>query len=163
MFILPQSAPPAAGGGAWSIAGSWDWSTNVANVDFKNLGGYSDLMVIVRNVTKSSAGILCTRASVDNGASFYSSSGDYVGISSSGVEANDTVWTAIHGTNTTGPSTGISSHPAAGLNGIPKWGQSALLGNNLLFVASTLPVNALRIFNLAGGNLTGGSIRVMGR
>lgn len=151
--------PSAGGGGPWTQVASTTIGAAVAQVDVTNLGGYSDLMVIGRALTASSAGFRIVQASVNNGSTFYSASGDYRGISSTGVESNTSDWGG-NGASLTG-ATSFVLHILHNITGSIKTG--FVQGNPpILFVASTNVVDALRIKNTAG-NLTGGTITVLGR
>lgn len=155
------------GGGAWTMVNqsgapitsgnTWAFSSNVTNVDVINLDSYNDVMVIVRNVTTNVSDHRLIRVSVDNGSSFYSSSGDYVEMAIGGLETNVTAL-LLH--NTAGTN-------ARGFYGIiygiqlpgPRYGDST--NGQRLFVASTLPINAIRLTTPAGTtNLTGGTMNV---
>ena len=99
---------------------------------------------------------------MDNGASFYSASGDYISLAASGVETATTAW-AFHTTSTNAARTIAGYFPGAGVEGGVKMGLGTMGGNDSrLFVASSSPVNALRISG-AGANLTAGSIYVFAR
>lgn len=166
MIILPQMAPPAAGGSAaWSLAGTWDFSTGVAQVDFTNLGSYNELLIMARNISDGTTGTRQVLCSVDNGSTFFNSSGDYILISNAGAESNQAS-IGIHDTNSTAARSGSVHIHASGLNGVQKLCralQRSAGNSDYLFVGSTSPINAIRINNSGGGNLTAGSIRVLGR
>lgn len=146
--------------GAATTSATWTFSTNVANVDVVGLGSYRDIMVIARGLTASSSGNRSIVVSVDNGSTFYTASGDYVAVSEAGAEANaaallihDTASTAAR--SLTGYIFGINA------TGGPKLGVGPGTGNNRqrLFVASTSPINAIRLIPGAG-NITAGSLYV---
>jgi hypothetical protein len=157
----------AAVGG--SSPGAWDYAGSaVANVDFTNLDGFNELMVILRGLTASASGFRVLQASTDNGATFRSTSGDYVLLNAQGTESN-TTGVAVQSNPLSTAVTGIIHIPNAGLAGVPKemTPLNALGGTgtfNALFVQSTNPINALRVVSVGStGNLNGGSIRVLGR
>lgn len=154
-----------AANAAWTEVGSWDYSGDVATVDFTGLAGYNEFLVALRNVTLSIAGIRQLRVSVNNGSSYFAASGDYVEITSGGVE---TAKTAIdfHTSTATAARSGAVAIPQANLTCLIKPILSPNGSDNRelqFFVGSTSPINALRILPSAGGNLTGGSIRVYAR
>lgn len=74
------STAGGGGGGAWALVGSYDFGTQpaTATVDFTGLSSYNELLAIFSGVgaSASTAGRL-VRLSTDNGATFYSTSGDY--------------------------------------------------------------------------------------
>lgn len=147
----------------WKLAGSWTWSTNVAQVDFTGLAGYNELLVLARGLTASASGFRSLLCSVDNGSTFPTANGDYQIISSTGVESAQ-VGIALHGTASASARSGSILIPNSGLNGVPKLAIGNSLGQTQLFTQSTLPINALRINSITStGNLTAGSIYVMGR
>lgn len=162
----------ASGGGSapWVLvdqtgvatAGSttWTFSTNVAQVDVTGLSGYNELLIFVRNVTTSVSGNRAILASVDNGSTFFTTSGDYVGVSTLGVESNNTIW-AAHGTASTAARS-LLVH-VTNLKGVIKNAFSMIGGNSLMFVGSSSDVNAIRLNNVGGGNLTGGALYVFAR
>ncbi|KQU77709.1 hypothetical protein ASD12_18080 [Mesorhizobium sp. Root102] len=163
MLQLLQSAPPAAGGSAaWSLANSWTYSADVANVDFTNLGSYNELMLLVRNITVSVSGVRVLYVSTDNGANYRNTSGDYVNLVANNIEAN-TTGVGFGTSNSALARSGIIKIPQSGLNGVPKIIENQTLGLGSVFVQSTSPINAVRITNNTGGNLTGGTIHVFGR
>lgn len=153
--------------GGWALAGAgqtatgvWDFAVDgaKANVDFTGLAGATEIMVVVRNVTKASSGITAMRVSVDNGSTFYSASGDYVIISAAGVESNQDFMIGFHGTATTAARSGICLVPAAAV-AAPRPALSFLnTADTRLFVASNSAINAVRVLGAAGGNLTGGKV-----
>ena len=153
------------GGVAWTLAGTWTWSTNVPNVDFTGLAGANEILVIAGimpagGLTTSASALRQVVLSVDNGASFFTTSGDYRAFNSNGtLTATDAA--ADH----TGAVTAARSVFCHVLNASVS-GQQKLCytGNgNRYFTANTDPVNAVRVKISAAGNITGGDIRVYTR
>lgn len=149
-------------GNDWKLAGSWTFSINVTEVDFTGLAGYNELMVIARGITVASSGQRQLLVSTDNGSTYRSTSGDYITTTTAGVESNAGS-AAFHITASALARSGILRIPQAGLSGVPKSIENPVSAAPILFIQSTLPINALRINNSAAGNLTAGSIYVMGR
>jgi hypothetical protein len=151
----------ASGGGSWALHDTWTFSTNVTEVDFTGLTG-SEVMIVVRNLTLSVSTVVGMRCSVNNGSSYYSASGDYVSVLENGTEGNTAAVALAWTTNATGARSGMMTLAPINVNGALKVGESANQGTATqrirYFVASTSPVNAVRIFPSAGGNITGGSI-----
>lgn len=157
------SAPPASGGGgsaAWSLAGTWDWSSNVVNVDITDLGTYNELLLVCLNLTASSVSNRAVYFSTDNGTSFHSTSGDYTSWASTGVTSSRAA--AAFTTGAGGSAAlSISVHIFNNQEAIKYYRNSGDF-TEAIFDASADPINALRI-QVASGNLTGGKIRVYGR
>lgn len=159
--------PPAGGGGTWALAGAgqtatgvWDQTVdgNKATVDFTGLSG-SDVMIIARSVTKSVAGVLVLQVSVDNGSTYYSTSGNYILTSTTGAESNQTHFGQIVPGSSTAARTGSIIIPGFGLSGIPKVSDQIVANNGAhFFVASTSPIDAVRVISTGGGTLNGGQI-----
>ena len=145
----------------WVLVDSWTHSGDVANVDFADLGGYSEIMVVTRQITKSVSGLTSLRVSVDNGSNFFATSGNYVFWQDAGSEGSLT-GASLHGTQTTAARSGIAVLRGFNVNGVPKEIRPTSRALTILFVASTSPLNAIRIYGDGGGNLTGGSIYVLG-
>jgi hypothetical protein len=163
------AGPPGASGSAWTLidqtgapaAGpnSWNFSVAVPNVDFINLAPYEELMVYLRSVTASLAGNRAMLGSIDNGANFLSGPADYSSLVLAGTGTNISQWLA-HSTPTTA-ARNLVGH-VKNLKGAEK-AVFGLEGQVRLLVGSTANVNAIRFFNLLGGNFTGGSISVYAR
>jgi hypothetical protein len=163
------SVAPGAGGSAWALAGSGQTATGVydfavdgakANIDFTGLGSYNELLIIARGLVGSS-GVRQLRVSTDNGVSFYSTSGDYVFIDVTGIEASTTVL-AAHSTNSLGPRSMIA-HIINTKGAAKHCVTNTASGQQSLFVASASDINAVRVFNSAAGNFTAGTVRVYAR
>lgn len=166
-----QGRLTAAASGGWSLVNqagavitsgaTWTYSGDVANVDVVGLAGYSELLIIARDVTASLTGVRIVRASTDNGASFYATNGNYRYISPAGIETDSSVLAShdtnsalvrslyAHVVNTKGPVKACTSSATA-------------TGINRIFVASADAINAIRFANTAG-NLTGGTLFVYAR
>lgn len=157
----PEWDTPAGGGSSWTLAGSWTYSSAVANVDFTGLGGYTEYLLIARNITKSVSGRLGAAVSVDGGASYYTASGDYQAILNTGVASNTTQF-RFHETGATAARSGIVQI-FDNVAGVPPANISPD-GNRILFVASSSKINAIRVNNMdAVGNLTGGNLWCLAR
>lgn len=148
-------------GAAIAASGStWTWSTNVAQVDVIGLARFNQLLIIARGVSASSSGVKLVRVSVDNGSTFYSSSGDYVSVDQNGVETATTAF-AGHSTNTTSARSIVMNLPNTRGAAKACFVDTASTTRQL-FVASTSDINAIRFLN-AAGNLAAGSLYVMAR
>lgn len=146
---------------------SWTYSSNVPYVDFTNLGRFSDLMLVARNITLSASDQRMVRCSVDNGANFYAANGDYTAVASDGVEsATGFSGFAIHSTASAAARSGSFRMLGVNLNTPAKVGERLTRYDQpqLFFTGSSLPVNALRFLPQSGSaNITGGTIALFGR
>jgi hypothetical protein len=149
----------AGGSAAWTTIASGSTGT-VANIDFTNLGGYSDFLFLCRSVTASVSNVRTIHASVDNGATFFSTSGNYVQLNTNGTE---TATTAL-GFHTTASTAARSTSVliSGNIAGNPRWALSPGAAY-VMFVASNSVINALRFSNNLSGNLTGGTYVLYGR
>ena len=166
---LTAAANGSGGGSAWSLAGTGQTATGIydaavdgakANVDFVGLGSYNELLVILRGLTSVINGVRVLRVSVDNGATFYATSGDYVTISPAGVETNTTGYAYSTSTNL---ARSFVVH-IRNMKGKVKSGVvNNSASNDTLFIASASDINAIRVSGSAGGNIGGGTIYVYAR
>lgn len=156
--------------GTWALCGSGQTAVGVydqavdgtkATVDFTGFANFNELLIIARGLTGSASGVRVIQASVDNGSTWFTSSGDYVSVDSSGVAANTTAIVPhstasasarsfiCHIHNTKGPAKAVINYNATYVQ--------------TLFVASSSDLNALRFLLNVAGNITGGTIRIYGR
>jgi hypothetical protein len=152
----------------WSLAGSWTYSVNVANVDITGLAGARDILIIGRGIVLAVSGTPIIRVSTNNGSTFFSTSGNYVAVSSVGVESNS-AGIALNDSNGTTASSGAVLIQAANVLGAPRpltnlgspTASSAILR---LFVGDTAnDIDAIRLIPGSGGNITAGSLYVFKR
>ncbi|RWK17048.1 MAG: hypothetical protein EOR43_28815 [Mesorhizobium sp.] len=151
---------PGTGSAGFALAGSWTYSADVAQVDFTGLGSYQEFVLIGIGLTTSVSGFRAVRFSIDGGSSYYSASGDYADITSSGTVTNNTA-IGTHSVSATA-ARDIALRIFPNVSGAYKVAQNQQ-GLYSKFVASTSVVNAIRVFNTAGGNLTGGSLYLYAR
>lgn len=146
----------------WERVATWTYSTPVANVDFTSLGDYTELLIIIRTLAKTVSGLISLQVSSDNGSSWYTTSGDYVTISSVGVEGSATR-IDLHATNATavrGAIVRISGFNIAQYKPV----HTPTATNDAGYIAQAVAMNAVRILPSGGGNFTtSGSIDVFGR
>lgn len=139
---------------------TWTFSANVGNVDVTGLDAYNELMVLARGVSASASGLRQLFLSTNNGSSFYTTSGDYQIVQSDGAETAITSF--VHSTSTSAART-LAVH-ILNLKGAIKVGEvQNTTGVRTMFVADAKDVNAIRLANNAGGNLTAGSLYVYAR
>ena len=146
--------------GAPTTGQSWAWSTNIANVDVTGLANYNELLVIARQMTASLSGTRAIQLSTNNGSTFFSGATDYTDISTAGTETNASGLFFTHGSATT-LSRSIAGH-IINLDG-PETMVIPSGGVIRRFAGSTSAVNAIRLTNSAGGNLTSGTLWVFAR
>jgi hypothetical protein len=140
---------------------TWSYSAAVAQVDVIGLAGYTDFLILGRNITLSVAGNRAIYCSVDNGATFYTASGNYVVISNVGAETNTECIATEGGSSVATVRSFQADLLGFGVNAGLKATNHLSQNVTRAFVASTLAVNALRLSRLgAGGNLTGGVLYV---
>ena len=158
-----EIAASVGGGVGWTLAASWLHSVSgptAVPIQFTGLSGANEIIVVFHAVTGATGGRQ-VQVSVDNGSSYYTSSGDYISYDAAGIASNRTNLTAIADS---GAARTLFCHILnAGLDGVPKLAFSGVTGSPALFLASTAPVTAVQANNNAGGNLTGGSIYVLTR
>jgi hypothetical protein len=152
----------SVGGSLWTVIATNTISAPVAQVDFTSISGYNEILFIARGLTASSSGARKVYVSVDGGSTFYTTSGDYVVPSSTGIESNTDSFAVDGGAASTAARTIISHIINYSLNGVEKIAAPNSQNVHRIFVASTAPINALRFVNSAG-NLTGGTITILGR
>jgi hypothetical protein len=153
--LVNQAGVPITSGATWT------YSAPIVNVDITGLGAYSDFIVVGRGIACTANGRRVVLCSVNNGASFYSASGDYIYVDTAGVE---TATTDVGGHNTfaTAARSFIVHMHGFGVAGGPKAATSNI-AQYRMFVASPDPVNALRVYNNVAGNLTSGNVYVFAR
>lgn len=150
------------GGGAnWTLAGSVTITTPVANIDFVDLDGANEILVLVgklAGVTTSVSAIRQVLFSTDNGVSFFNASGEYRQINTNGTLTAISA-AASHITNASvGRSVFCHLRNARTLN-CPK--VSITNNGNTMFVADDAnAVNAIRVSATSGADLTGGDVLV---
>lgn len=155
-------------GGAYTSAGIWDQSVDgtVASVAFTGLAGALDLLLIGRLVTKSASTAIAVRVSDDNGSSYYSGGSDYINIDQTGQETGFSTGGQLQDGSTTAARSGVMLLTSINESGIPKFMHTYTRQSDNrthIFVGSTSPINAVQLFPVSGGNLTGGSIYCLAR
>lgn len=153
---------PGGAGTSWQLINTNVISVPVAQVDFVGLSAYTDLKVIMSLLTASASGVRQLQVSTDNGSSFYSASGDYQAIANDGTVTNVTS-IAEHGTASAAARNLVADLAGVSVANAPK--MSVFSGSTAIrqFIADNANnIDAVRIRNSAG-NLTGGTIYLLGR
>lgn len=152
----------SAGGG---LSYAWEFITSqvvagASNYNFTDLGDYSEIMVYIHGITASASISRLLRVSDDNGATFYSTSGDYISATTAGIDANNTS-VAFHGTSSASARSGRISIEGFNINGCPKIAQSSQ-PNPIALINVTTPLNAVQVV-VTGATMNAGTIYVFGR
>lgn len=158
-----EAFTPGGGGGgaAWSIVSDVTIAAPTAGVILTLPPLANEVWFSATNLTASAANFRVGELSVDNGATYYTASGDYQFQALSAGPSNNVA--AFVG----GSSSAAARHMSGLIlaprqNGTIKVCPAYIGGDTRIFVASTLPVTNIRIRNLTG-NLTGGRITFYAR
>lgn len=154
-------ASGGGGGSSWVELGTYDQAVdgNLSTKDFTDLGDYQEFMVIGRGITTAASADIAVRASVDNGANFFSSASDYALLSTSSVESGSSVLCSSGSSSSAKSPVFFIQGNIAGQN---PYGRCDASGQSRLFVASTAGINALRI-GAHSSTMTGGKFTLYGR
>lgn len=156
--------------GTWALAGTGQTATGVydfavdgakLNIDFVGLASFNELLVVARGLTDGTSGQRALYVSVDNGASFFTTSGNYKNVTFDGVEVNSTAF-AFHDTASTAARS-FAAHVLNTKGAVKICHCSVATVGQHIFDASASDINAIRIANAGGGNITGGTVRVYAR
>ncbi len=158
-----MSLPPQVLGG-WSLLAT-QVAAGAASYSFTGLGGYTDILVLLRNVTLSLTALITMRVSTDGGATYLAASGDYVSVSGAGIEANLTAL-RFNGVNNTAARSGFLKIEGFNIDTIPKPVHANFFTTDAIgfqYGTNTSPYNAVQVLNSGAGNLNAGTIYVLGR
>lgn len=161
-FFVPG---PRGATGATGAGGPWAFITSqavagAASYAFTGLAAYSEILVLIDSVTRSSAVITALQVSTDNGATYLTTSGDYVAVDTAGVETNATS-AAFHSTGATAARSGRLQIQAFSNASAPKPAFSSSTFP-LYIIPTTTALNAVRV-TVSAGTLDAGTIYVYGR
>lgn len=149
------------GGGGWTLISTTTIAAPAANIDFTGLGAYSDLLLIARGLTASLSGTRQAFVSTDNGATFFNTSGNYVFVASDGLETN--VANAAITSAASAAARTLQMEIKGNVTNTPKTIQNVGSVQPRIFIADNAnEIDAIRLNNSAG-NLTGGTIYLLGR
>lgn len=161
-LMIPGPRGADGAGASWTLIEARACTGN-ANEDFINLSAYSEILVICSLITKSAAGIITCQLSTDNGGTFLTASGDYQSFNTAGSGAlSNQTSINVHSTSSTAARSGYTMIQAFNKSSTFKvaWNTSALPE---YLIPNTTAFNALRISSNGGGNLTAGTIYLLGR
>jgi len=150
--------PGSVFGPKWEIAFQWTWTTNVTMVDANNLGDYKELIVICKDISTSASVLRLLQLSTNNGVSYFSGATDYTLLANTGTLTNRNN-AASHVRTNNGQRTIFMRLPT-NIDGAIKVIQSN--EGNVIFQASNAKVDAVRLLLSAAGNITGGSMMILG-
>lgn len=148
---------PVSAGAAWTVRATQALS-GANTYNFTDLTD-SEYLVVLSDVTKPIATQTILRVSVDNGSSYFSTSGDYATVDTNGALTNGTG--VFFDSATATARSGFAYIIGGGVSGPikPIYANRA----NYFFLASTSPINALRLTTASGANWSGGTAYVLGR
>jgi hypothetical protein len=158
----PVITPEADGGADWILAGSgqtnpgvWDFAVDgaKANVDFGDLGDYSEIQIICEDITSSGAGVRALR--VGTGGVIHSGATDYANIDANGAKTTTNAL-ALEASGTTAAKTCIAL-----IQDTPDGSKLIRQINRdleALFLANDNPIDTVRIYVNGGANHNGGKI-----
>jgi hypothetical protein len=150
-------------GGGWTFVTSATPSGTGGIMSFNNLSAYNEILLLYKGIRGSPDFNITARVrvSTDNGATYLNTSGDYVSLSTQGVETNEADM-KMHGTLTNGLKTGwrtISNFNTTK----PKNSWTPLDGGSYVIPTATA-LNAIQIFTNTGLDWdTVGTIYIFGR
>lgn len=161
VYVFGRKKPTAAIG-VWNEVASWDFSIDgaVASVPSSDLTGYSEVLIQGRGVGASVSGQRVVQVSVNNGVSWYTTSGDYNELAATGVATNNQAMFP----HTT--ATGSARDFAVQFPNIQAPFKVAHLMPRMVeaqFVASTTQITNVRVINSTGGNLNAGQVKIYAR
>jgi hypothetical protein len=146
------------GGDCWELVTTRTIAAGTTSEDITDLGGYDDLLVFLDNSTASTSQARIMRVSVDNGVTFFNTSGDYQTIGASGSISNQS---SMAGTSAT-----AAARSAAWLlinknsTEDPKLVQA---NSNYFFIRTTSAIDAIQIRSGTVGTINSGTIYVFGK
>lgn len=150
---------PTGGGAAWTLAQTWTWSANIANIDFKNLGAYTDILVLADKLLMAAASTVWLLGSTDNGVTFYNNSGNYMQPRAGSQPA---ATNSFHGLDA-GATSVSTAWRLINVPDAPTICCSISGDTESYLLASLAAVNALRVQQVTGANFTGGKIYILAR
>lgn len=148
----------ASSGSSWAFVSSFTWSTNVTSIPFTGLGTYNEIAVVIKNMTTAGSATRKIQVSTDGGSTYLTTSGDYISVSASGAETNDTGMALISSGSTASRS--CFCVISANISGHKKFAYS---NNTWFHIETTSVIDALKVIASDGGNITGGVVSIFGR
>lgn len=152
-------SPSVAASSAWALLASA--AAAGASVDFIGLAGKTEIMIFLDSVAATGACIRQCVVSIDNGANYLTTSGDYIQVDSSGAKTNATSISFTNGNNATAQSAWIT---IKGFNLVnPKPVENGQPTTNLVsYIPTANALNAVRV-KASSNTFNAGTIYVFGR
>ena len=158
---VAQTGGGGGGGGApWEVITSGALS-GAGPIDFTDLGDYSELLLYTISSTRSSAVSDDVRLSTNNGASFFSGATNYQETGTNGAITNAN-HISIMGVGSTFARSGFVHIFGSNVAGVAKHIKTMASGG-VVFVGSTDPINAIRLYLSGASSWTGGTYVLLGR
>lgn len=156
------------GVGQWAQIGLWNQAVdgNKATVEC-DVTGLVELMVIGQEVVSNSSVIRAMQVSVDAGANWFTTSGNYISIGTSGTNTNQAMMQGH--INGNAGARNFSFQMVNNLPGLKPLVFAQIAALNWRFEGSALPINRVRIMGSSGGGgaptglFTGGKIQFLAR
>lgn len=161
-FWTSTPGPGPGPASKWTIAYDLVITSYQEYADFTNLQPFNEFMIYLQGVTASANRRRQFQLSTDNGTTFYNSSGNYQHVNSNG-DVTNTASVTMHQATGTAAKTCCAR---ISCNNSPISKPIQVMNENIgmhQFLASTDPINAIRVGLSGPGGMTGGRILIMGR
>jgi len=156
--IFAESGPLGAGSGTLAYTTLFYqpvYTLPAGTSTIIDVSGANELMVIADNITKSLSGSFSVQFSIDGGATYVSTADYVVDVNSAGLSSRNG---SIIGSSTTGSARSFTLHVPNLKSTTPK----LYFGSRPGYFNNTGSITHVRIYSTAG-NITGGSLTVLGR
>ena len=146
------------GGDCWELVTTRTIAAGTISEDITDLGDYDDLLVFLDNSTASTSQQRIMRVSVDNGVSFFSTSGDYQIIAASGSISNQSFMAGSSATSAARSAAWLLINKNSAED--PKLVQA---NSNYFFIRTASAIDAIQIRSGTVGTIDSGTIYVFGK
>lgn len=159
------------GGGNYSSIFNQDFSSSPASVIPIDVTGYSDILIIGYDLVHANSVRRGLQVSVNNGVSYYSTSGNYAYLEQAGTRVNE-AYIPGHSTASASARTIINQILNGNVGLLPKVGFQFGGAIPQMFLGSSSPITHIRVFGGNSdatigtpnvGNFTSGVLQVLGR
>lgn len=164
--VAEVNIPGGGGGGSgpWEIISTVTISSAVNAINFVGLSGYTDLLILVDDVTKSATANFFVQVSVDNGSTYFGTVGAYEIIATNGGASGATVFQLTAGAGRSAATQAYGMIYGINITGQPKLMQS--LDGTKYFVGSASPIDAIRLIVQSPPStitMNAGTVRLLGK
>lgn len=165
--ISKGNAIAAASGAAWATIGTHDFATTPQATKEFDVTGFKELVITVDQAVHAAAVQRCLQFSVDAGATWFTTSGDYQDVSAAGAGTNNMALFG-HTTATTAARNSLF-HIMDNVGANPVNINIPTRTLQQIFRGSALPINRVRLVGVTSGttvsalNFTSGTVRCYGR